>query len=125
MNVRYEKNYSPALLRQFSEEIFVFEDTMQRKGKTGYAVVREESNAFGIPTKRLATKSVNAFFNDQPDEVEAMVKALRELYKAAAGKTLVFPTEGFGVAGKLEEKSPEAWAKLQSILKDHFKAYLD
>lgn len=124
MNIRYEENYSPSLLQQYRDEIFVFEDTMQGKGKTGYAVVRAEPNAFGIPTKRLATKSANSFFSDQPDEVEAMVKALRELYRAGAGKTLVFPLDGFGVAGKLEEKSPEAWSKLQSILKDHFKAYV-
>lgn len=124
MRIRYESKLTPELCRAHPDEIFVFGDNLIHKGQragAGQAAIRFEPNAVGIPTKRLPSTTDEAYFSDQPDEIEAVVQALRELYKRAKGKTLVFPADGIGTGrAKMKMKSPKVWAKLNQILDDHF-----
>src|SRR5690625_100762 len=96
MNIRYEKKFSAKLLRSHPRDIFVFGDNLERKGKGGQAVIRDEPNAFGVPTKREPRRAAEAYFSDQEDEMEAMVQSLRELYRKGKTATLVFPADGLG-----------------------------
>jgi hypothetical protein len=121
VRVRFESDYSAALLRNHPDEVFVFGDNLVAKGKGGQAIIRDEPNAFGVPTKRLPTRAADAYFSDHPDEIEAVVRALRELYKLGKSKTLVFPSAGIGTGlAKMKEKSPKAWGKMCAILEVHF-----
>lgn len=124
MRVRFEKNYSEELCRAHPDEIFVFGDNLihagQRKG-AGQAEIRFEPNACGIPTKRLPSTKVEAYFSDQDDELKAVRDALANLYRLAKTKRLVFPLDGIGTGrAKMSEKSPKAWAYLNKILEEHF-----
>ncbi|MHD0644588.1 DUF7831 domain-containing protein [Pseudomonas aeruginosa] len=124
MKIRFLARFSIAACEKSPDDIFVFGDNLIQKGKAagaGQAVIRDQPNAHGIPTKRLPSTAANAYFSDQPDEIEAMVKALRELYKLGKNKTLVFPKDGLGTGrAKMAEKSPKAFAQMNEILKAHF-----
>lgn len=45
------KYYTPELLQANPECTFVFGDNLQRVGKGGQAIIRDEPNVIGIPTK--------------------------------------------------------------------------
>lgn len=121
MNIRYEKKFSAKLLRSHPRDIFVFGDNLERKGKGGQAVIRDEPNAFGVPTKREPRRAAEAYFSDQEDEMEAMVQSLRELYRKGKTATLVFPTDGLGTGlADMEKRSPKIFKKMNDILEEHF-----
>lgn len=118
---RTEANISVLMLRANPENIYVFGDNLLRRGTAGQAVIRGEPNAFGIPVKRGPAILPSAFFSDQPDELQALLKALRELYSLSRTKTIVFPVAGIGtgLAG-MAAYSPEAYRQMTSILSTHF-----
>lgn len=62
--------YTPQLCQQYPDWLFLFGDNLAEKGKKGQAVIRDEPNAFGIPTKVKPTLENSAFFKDyQPVEI--------------------------------------------------------
>lgn len=124
MKVRYEKQITVEMCRQHPDCIFVFGDNLIHRGKApgaGQAVIRDEPNAMGIPTKRLPATSDDAYFSDQEDELQAVRDALAAIYRSARGKTIVFPKDGVGTGrAKMKEKSPKAWERMNHILDEHF-----
>lgn len=122
MNIEVcQEFYTKELLRANPDKVFTFGDNMKGFGKGGQAVIRDEPNAFGIPTKRLPSMNEKAFFSDKEDERLAVMRTLRELYKLAQTKTIVFPQYGIGTGlARMSEKSPELWWSMNLILKEHF-----
>lgn len=121
MNIMYASNLSVSLCRATPESIFVFGCNLKRFGKGGQAVIRDEPNSFGIPTKRYPSWDDWAFFSDEPDEIEAVKESLRELYKLGQNKVIVFPEDGIGTGrAKMKEKSPVAYEMMCGILLEHF-----
>lgn len=126
MKIRYESKFSVKLLRENPEDIYVFGDNLEGKGKGGQAIVRDEPNAFGVPTKREPKRTVDAYFSDQDDEMQAVLEALRELYRKSKTATLVFPADGLGTGlAQMEKRSPAVFEKMNKILKDHFGVVFD
>lgn len=122
MKVEYEATLSPARCMVNPNKIYVFGDNLLKRGYAGQAAIRGEGNAFGIPTKRYPNTQRSAYFSDQPDEMEAVRQALRELYiLGKKGHTIVFPTKGVGtgLAG-MKEHSPKIYAEMCAILEKHF-----
>lgn len=120
-NAMVEKRLSVELLRCNPDKIYVFGDNLLRRGTAGQAAIRSEPNAFGIPTKRAPSMAPSAFFSDQPDEVEAVLQALRELYVLARTKAVVFPAAGIGTGlARMATSSPEAYRQMCAILSAHF-----
>ena len=109
--------YTAELLRKYSQYTFVFGDNIQRIGKGGQAIIRDEPNVIGIPTK--ATPGI--FFVDYKMEPvlkeghmswNAFKKTIDEDLqkvedKLALGETVVVPMDfiGTGLAA-LPEKAP-------------------
>lgn len=121
MIIEYHKSLSPPMCRRYPDKIFVFGDNLKAFGKGGQAVIRDEPNAFGIPTKRYPSWDDWAFFSDQPEEIEAVKESLRKLYKIAQGKVIVFPEDGIGTGrAMMKEKSPVAYQVMCDILQEHF-----
>lgn len=124
VKVRYEKTISVEMCREHPDAIFVFGDNLIHKGKapgSGQAVIRDEPNAVGIPTKRLPSTKDEAYFSDKDDELQAVRDALAVLYTRARGKTIVFPKDGIGTGrAKMKQKSPKAWERMNHILDAHF-----
>jgi hypothetical protein len=124
VKVRYEKTITVEMCREHPDEIFVFGDNLVHKGKAkgaGQAVIRDEPNAVGIPTKIAPSTKEDAYFSDKDNEIQAVRDALATLYTRARGKTIVFPKDGIGTGrAKMKEKSPKAWARMNDILDAHF-----
>jgi hypothetical protein len=121
MIIEYCKILSPPMCRRYPGKIWVFGDNLKKYGKGGQAIIRDEPNSFGIPTKRYPSWDDWAFFSDQPDEIEAVKELLRLLYKLAQNKVIVFPEDGIGTGrAKMKEKSPIAYEMMCGILWEHF-----
>lgn len=124
MKVRLVDMYSVELTKAHPNEIFVFGDNLVRRGVAkgaGQAIIRHQSNAYGIPTKRLPSTDESAYFSDKDDEIIAMEEALRGLYKLSKTHALVFPEGGLGTGrAEMRKRSPKAWARMNQILRDHF-----
>lgn len=121
MIIEYAKILSPPVCRRYPEKIFIYGDNLKAFGKGGQAIIRDEPNAFGIPTKRYPSWDDWAFFSDKEDEIQAVKESLRSLYKLAQNKTIVFPEDGTGTGrAKMKEKSPIAYKMMCDILWEHF-----
>jgi hypothetical protein len=113
--------YTPKLLRSNPDKIFVFGDNMKGFGKGGQAIIRDESNAFGVPTKRYPSKDNWAYFSDKEDERLAVLSSLRKLYVIGQSKVIVFPSGGIGTGlARMGEKSPKIFEEMNGVLKDFF-----
>lgn len=113
--------YTKNLLKHHPDKIFVFGCNMKRYGKGGQAVIRDEPNAFGIATKRYPSRDDWAYFSDKQDEKEFVLQDLRNLYKLAQHKVIVFPEAGIGTGlAEIEKRSPVIWNMLCDVLLNHF-----
>jgi hypothetical protein len=134
IKVRFVENITPTFIKSHKEDIIVFGDNMEQKGKGGQAkpcrdfqinnkgLKNEQGNCFGIATKRLPSMKEEAFFSDQEEEIELVTNQLRELYVyGKKGKTIWLPLDGIGTGlADLENKSPLIRKKIDEILKEHF-----
>lgn len=122
MNIEVEdKLYTPELLRQNPEKVYVFGDNMKRYGRRGQAIIRDEPNAYGIATKRYPSMEDWAFFSDKDDEFDCVLNDLRGLYILSKAHTIVFPVSGIGTGlAEMEKRSPFIWDKMNAILEEHF-----
>ena len=109
--------YSPELVRSHPKVVFVYGDNMAGRGKGGQAVVRDEENVFGIPTKR----DPRTHFSDLPDERGALIEAVEVLTSIAKDHTLVFPEGGIGTGlAELGRRSPRIKEELDNLLLERF-----
>lgn len=108
------------LCKENPDAIIVYGDNLLRRGKAGQAIIRDEKNSFGIPTKRLPSMNDNAFFSDRDDEVGIVLVSLNLLRKYSKdGKTVILPSNmiGSGLA-KLETKSPVVYNLINDFYKE-------
>ena len=109
------KMYSVADVQANPDKIYIFGDNTEGWGKGGQAIIRDESNAFGISTK----DSPNQFMSDDNFEankarIDADIAAIK-----ADGRPIVFPEDGIGTGrADLENKAPQTWAYLQERLEE-------
>ncbi len=98
--------------------IFVFGDNLIEAGKGGQAMIRDEINAFGVPTKRLPSMTEDSFFSDKEDEREVVLGKLRELYTLSKqGKIIVFPFDGLGTGlAEMHLRSPTLFKEMNDII---------
>jgi hypothetical protein len=109
------------LLRVNPSRVYVFEDTLDRSGLSGFAKVRGEPNACGIPVRKSPGLTCKAVFSDQDHEFAAVTEALRQLYRKGRNRTLVFPHAGIGHGPYgLVKHSPKLYSHVCQILKEHF-----
>lgn len=121
MKVEYVDTLSPILCRSYPDKVFIYGDNLRRYGKGGQAIIRDEPNAFGIPTKVGPSWEDWAFFSDKEEEFEAVRSSLRSLYKLSRAKTVVFPRDGVGTGrARIKDKSPIIYAMMCGILFEHF-----
>lgn len=105
---RFEDMITVAMCENNPNSIFVFGDNLIQKGKKGQAIIRDCSNAFGVPTKRLPSISIGSFFSDKEEEINIVKEKLIFLWNEhLSGKEIILPANmiGSGLAN-LKEKSP-------------------
>jgi len=104
-NIRYINLLCPETCKLHKNSLFVFGDNLQGWGKGGQARIRDEPNAFGIPTKREPNMLPHAFFSDKPDEIMIVLAKIKELENFNGIVYLPKTPIGSGRA-RLKEKSP-------------------
>ncbi len=122
--IKFVSKLNVALCKTNPEHIFVFGDNMIGKGKAGQAIIRDCSNAFGVPTKRLPSMNPNAFFSDKQDEYDIVLEKLSLLWQMHKdGKCIVLPNNpiGSGLA-KVSSKSPIVWNLIKKFYVSAHKA---
>jgi hypothetical protein len=96
--IRYSGWLTPALCQLHPEKLFVFGDNLRGFGKGGQAIIRDEPNAFGVPTKRKPSMSPGSFFKDDSEaDLDEVLGTLEELWRhLKSGKTIVIPVTDDG-----------------------------
>ena len=108
-----------------SYEIFLFGDNLMRKGKGGQAVIRDEPNAVGIPTKNAPSRNDSAYFSD--DNYEDNIRHISNAFISIPHyATVVMPKNGLGTGlAKLKEKAPRTFAYLDDIYQQFYSHTVD
>ena len=107
---------SPLTLRENPDKVYLFGDNLEGKGKGGQAVVRDEPNAIGIPTKKAPRRDEGAYFNDA--DLQENKAAIDEAFnKIPDEATVVIPKDGLGTGlADLANKAPKTFKYLQEKL---------
>lgn len=109
------------VLRANREQIYAVELTLDGQVCNGTRCVLAEPNACGIPVRKAIVEDTHVPFSDQETEREALLQALRRLYRVASGRTLRVPQAGIGAGPHgLATHSPRLYSDLCRILADHF-----
>lgn len=92
--------------------LFVFGDNDQKFGKKGQAVIRDETNSIGIPTKKYPSYHRSSYYTDNEYETNCkkIDKAFDNLELLAINNdynVIVFPKDGLGTGlSKLDVYAP-------------------
>lgn len=109
------------LVRAHQDRIYLIELALDGQVWTGTECLLAEPNVCGIPVGKRIAMGTPEPFSDQETEREALVGALRRLYKLASGRTLYLPQVGIGSGPYgLATHSPRIYRDLCQILADHF-----
>jgi len=71
-------------VRKHNKYIFIFGDNDEQYGKGGQAIIRDEPNTHGIPTKKYPDNSSEAFYTD--DELERNKRKINAAFKKLKDK---------------------------------------
>jgi hypothetical protein len=100
------KWYTPELLRENPRTLFVFGDNVEEWGKGGQAVIRDEPNSFGIPTKISPVEYFSeANWRGYKSIIDLKLEELQNLIELPDSvtpyNTITFPIDfiGTGLAG--------------------------
>ena len=115
--------YTVELVRAHPSTIFLFGDNLVRAGMAGQACIRQEPNAFGIPTKRSPSMHDFAFFkDDDPTDQRAVQMAVQMALALAERFDVVVPvnnvgqtTLGLGLS-QLVPRAPNIWGYIDLTL---------
>jgi hypothetical protein len=109
------------LLRANPDQVYVIEVTLDQKVCSGDKAVLQELNTCGIPVRKSSALTACSPFSDQENEREALIEALRKLYRTGRDRTLRMPQAGIGAGPYgLAIHSPGIHGELCRILADHF-----
>jgi hypothetical protein len=119
--------FTPKLVRENIDIIFVFGDNLSEKGKGGQAVIRDFKNTIGVPTKKYPSNHKSSFMTDDELKQNKIVinKAFTKIItKIKEGHYIALPAGGLGTGlAKLAEKAPETnkylLNKLEKLKKDY------
>ena len=113
--------YSVSIVAANPNKIYVFGDNILEEGKGGQAIIRDEENAFGIPTKVSPNRTAAAYFTDVKfdSNISQIDRAISKIKKD--GRVVVFPSDGLGKdRANLEEEAPETYKYLKQRLLEEF-----
>lgn len=109
------------VVRANHDQIFALELTLDGQVCRGTNCVLAEPNACGIPVLKAIVQDTLVPFTDQEAERDALLQALRKLYKLATGRKLRLPKSGLGAGPYgLAAHSPRIHHDLCQILVNHF-----
>ena len=112
-------------VRNNRHKLFVYGDNNFKIGKGGQAIIRDEGNTIGIPTKKIPNDDSKSFytdnefddneFDDNKYKIDCAINKLLKKFMKDQYKILVFPENGLGTGlSKLEEKAPKTFEYLEN-----------
>ena len=111
------KYLSSSLCRSNPDKLFVFGDNLIQKGKKGQAQIRDESNSFGVPTKRLPCLREDCFFADRKDEFNAVEDSIFNLISLGHEYEIILPEDGIGTGlAEMDVRSPKLFNYMNKML---------
>lgn len=102
-------------IRNNKNSLFIYGDNDIHVGTKGQAVIRNEFNTAGIPTKKTPASYSFAYYNDDDYERNCanITKAIADIKKKIAihkYEYLILPEDGLGTGlAKLPEKAPKTY----------------
>jgi hypothetical protein len=113
-------------VRDYSEYLFIFGDNDVRKGKNGQAIIRDEPNAAGIPTKKFPSFAPSSFYTDKDYEknIIKIDKAIQKILlriKNEGYKGIILPKDGLGTGlSKLNVCAPRTFEYLNKRIYEFY-----
>lgn len=110
-------------VRRLKDYLFVFGDNDIKKGTKGQAIIRNEPNTFGIPTKKLPNYNLLSYYYDNEYEenikkINSAFDQLNALVMTKKYKGLILPKDGIGTGlAKLKENAPKTLEHINQKLK--------
>ena len=107
--------------------LFIFGDNNLSYGKSGQAIIRDEPNTAGIPTKRVPKNHFSAFYTDDDYEencqrIEKAIKNIKNKIFAGKFEAVVFPENGLGTGlSQLQNKAPNTFNFLNKSIRNLFR----
>ena len=88
-------------VRNTPSYLFIYGDNDMEYGKGGQAVIRDEPNAIGIPTKKVPNNNVGSFYSDVEYDLNAIKidKAISKIIKKLKTNKydgIILPKSGLG-----------------------------
>ncbi len=124
----WEGLYSVKVVRQFPSHIFVFGDNIVGWGKGGQACIRDEQNAFGIPTKLYPSMDARSFFSDEIETARDFVfDSIDRLVNVCiiTNGIATFPAAGLGTGrAELPTRAPKLYADMCDYIYEQFSVNL-
>lgn len=114
----FEGFWSIEDVRSKPDYLFIFGDNDIKHGKKGQAIIRDEPNVCGIPTKKLPTFAKNAFYNDAEYEdnirkIDNAIDTILFRVKTENYKGIILPNDGIGTGlSKLNTCAPKTFEYL-------------
>jgi len=101
--------------------LFVYGDNNVKSGKRGQAIIRDELNSIGIPTKKYPSNHSNSFYTDfeYTDNVKRINDAIELIIKKSTlYQYIILPKDGFGIGlAQLSIKAPKTYKYLNESIK--------
>lgn len=128
--------YGTSLCQAHPKKVFVFGDNTKGFGKGGQAIIRDEPNAYGVPTKRLPSMAVGSFFEEgNASDLDFVFNALSGLWTILKGAgrlgpgTIVIPVTAEGKVSlgleraELPQRAPSIYATIETHVSEMCDAY--
>ena len=103
--------------------LFIFGDNDIKKGKKGQAIIRDEKNTFGIPTKKKPNYELSSYYYDEEYEINILkinfaFSKLDTIIKSKKYKGIILPEDGIGSGlAKLKENAPKTLEYINNKIK--------
>ena len=113
-------------VREYSDYLFIFGDNDVKKGKRGQAIIRDEPNVAGIPTKKFPSNMSSSFYNDieYQKNIIKIDKAIENILlrvKNEGYKGIILPKDGLGTGlAKLNIYAPKTFEYLNKKIHDFY-----
>ena len=120
MKIEYQKFWTVNDVRSTKHKLYIYGDNDIHLGEKGQAIIRNEPNAMGIPTKKIPSMNKGSFYTDEELEKNkekidnAISKVIESLIKY---EIIVFPEDGLGTGlYKLDKCAPLTFKYLNDQL---------
>lgn len=111
-------------VRSMPNYLFIFGDNDLKYGKRGQAIIRDEPNSMGIPTKKEPNNRITSFYTDSEydENIRKIDQAINSILCEVKNKKytgIVLPKDGLGTGlAKLSIYAPKTLEYIQSKINE-------